>query len=94
MIHLPLIIPCSIGIISANGSDGSSGRIVNQDFPHHLFKFTLFSHVDAHNSKPSPPPTYIKLQKKEESRMTKILVDISLTLFWIHPFSNIFRSQA
>lgn len=93
MIHFPLIIPCNIGIISANGSDGSSGRIVNQDFSHHLF-ITLFSHVDAHSSKPSPPPTYIKLQKKEESRMTQILVDIFLTLIWIHPFSNIFSSQA
>lgn len=43
MIHSPLIIPCSLSIMSTKG-----GRTINEDFLNHVFKLTLFSYVNVH----------------------------------------------
>lgn len=66
MNHLQFIIFYSIGIIYAKGNDVNSGRIVNQGFPHHLLTFTLFSHMDAHNSKALCTLNINKIEKKEK----------------------------
>ena len=69
MIHLHFIIPCSIGIISEKGNDISDGRIIKQDFPHHLV--ILCSHMKMFIIENHLPPQTIKLQIRLESRRLK-----------------------